>query len=197
MFEAVLALVSTTALLLGSPGPAPLALAATSATYGFRNGIPFLLGILAGLSIAIFAAATGLATLFSLYPKAQLVCQYVGAAYILFIAYRIASAPAITSNAEMSAPKFRDGFILNLFNPKAYAAFLAIFSQFILPISHPQIKYVATAITCLIVATIVDIIWLAMGGLLKPVFKSPLHSRVIRIVFAVLMIYFVYLALLN
>ncbi len=43
MVESIVALITASALLLGSPGPAPLALAATGATYGIKGGIPFLL----------------------------------------------------------------------------------------------------------------------------------------------------------
>jgi len=46
MTESVLALIIATSVLLGSPGPAPLALAATSATFGIKNSLPFYFGIL-------------------------------------------------------------------------------------------------------------------------------------------------------
>ena len=188
LFEPVISLIVATGLLLGSPGPAPLALAATGATYGIRKGIPFLIGILFGLSFAIVGASVGLAALFSAFPNLQIVCQLIGAAYIVYIAYKIATAPTISNDISHCAPQFKDGFILNLLNPKAYAAFLAIFTQFLLPFSDIWLSYTATGLTCLFVATVVDILWLCFGGLLKPIFKHPLHARVVRITFAVLMI---------
>ena len=48
MIEALLTIAFTTAILLGSPGPAPIALAATGAAQGFTRGLPFLCGILLG-----------------------------------------------------------------------------------------------------------------------------------------------------
>jgi threonine/homoserine/homoserine lactone efflux protein len=193
--ESLLALVTTTALLLGSPGPAPLALAATGATFGFKKGIPFLIGILTGLSVAIIAATAGLAALFLSFPSLQSVCQLVGAMYIGYIAFKIATAPIVTSDDSTNVPRYRDGFILNLLNPKAYAAFLAIFSQFLLPFAEVQISYIATGLVCLLVATLVDVLWLALGGLLKPVFAAPKQARAIRIVFAILMVAAVVFAL--
>jgi threonine/homoserine/homoserine lactone efflux protein len=188
LIESLLTLITTTALLLGSPGPAPLALAATGATYGFKKGVPFLLGILAGLSIAIFGASVGLAALFSTFPSVKVAFQIIGALYIGYIAFKIATAPTLASNTTNNAPRFRDGFILNLLNPKAYAAFLAIFSQFLLPFDQIQTSYAITSIICLIVATVVDVLWLAMGGVLRPVFSKPTQARFIRTVFAVLMV---------
>lgn len=189
MIEALLTLVPVVALLLGSPGPAPLALAAVSASFGIKKGIAFLCGILAGLAVAMIGAVIGLSALFSLYPSSRLVVQIIGGLYIFYVAFKIASAPVIIdSKSQNKTPTFADGFILNLLNPKAYAAFLAIFSQFSLPMQSSSTSLLATASVCMVVALLVDSAWLALGGILKPLFKKPLQARILRIVFAVLMI---------
>jgi len=196
MLEALLTLITATALLLGSPGPAPLALAATGATYGTKKGLPFLLGILAGLSCVIIGTTTGLSALFFTFPNIKTICQILGALYIAYIAVKIATAPIVTVAKTDAAPSFINGFVLNLLNPKAYAAFLAIFSQFVLPYPETRISYLITGLTCLAVASVVDVLWLAFGGLLKPIFAQPRQARAIRIVFAVLMLIAVAMALL-
>lgn len=188
MFESFLSLIIATALLLGSPGPAPLALAATGAAYGVKKGIPFLAGILFGLSVAIIGATVGLASLLSSFPNLRFICQVFGAMYICYIAFKIATAPIVSSNTSKFSPSFKDGFILNLLNPKAYAAFLAIFSQFLLPFTNSTVGYLVTGITCLLVAIVVDALWLFFGGALKPVFADPKQARAIRILFAGLML---------
>ncbi len=195
MVESFIVLITTTALLLGSPGPAPLALAATGATFGVKKGIPFLAGILVGLSVAIVGATAGLAALFSQFPSFRVICQVIGGAYILYVAFKIASAPVVNSHKAQTAPNFKDGFILNLLNPKAYAAFLAIFSQFLLPFSDTTIGYIVTGLTCLMVATLVDTLWLMFGGLLRPIFSKPKQARAIRIAFAIFMVLAVVYAL--
>ena len=184
MLDAYLSLITTTALLLGSPGPAPLALAATGATYGTKQGLPFLCGILTGLIFVIVGTTAGLSVLFTTFPNVRSICQILGALYIAFIAFKIATAPIITTEKKQTAPRFIDGFILNLINPKAYAAFLAIFTQFILPYTDTTISYLMTGLCCLAVAIVVDILWLGFGGLLKPIFSEPRQARIIRIIFA-------------
>ncbi len=177
-------------LLLGSPGPAPLALAATGATYGARGGMPFLAGILSGLAVAIVVAATGLAALFELWPKLALSLQVLGALYITWIAWRIATAPVISERPTRGRqrPRFADGFLLNLLNPKAYAAFLALFSQFLLPQQPLFAAYLATGLCIFLTATVVDLAWLGLGSAIRPWFQRPLAARVIRVGFAVAMI---------
>ncbi len=196
MLESFLSLIATTTLLLGSPGPAPIALAATGAAFGIKKTIPFLLGILVGLLCAIIATIAGLSVLFASFPNLRLICQLIGAVYIAYIAYKIATSPILSDSASQIAPSFRDGFILNLLNPKAYAAFAAIFSQFLLPFSNFVIAYISTGLVCFLIATIVDVIWLCFGGVLKPIFSHPMQARGIRIVFAVLMLAAVVYALM-
>ena len=190
MTEAIIALVSATALLLGSPGPAPLALAGTSAAFGIRRGLPFLLGILAGLSVAIVGATAGLAALFQAHPSARVFVEVLGAAYICYVALKIAKGPVLDTDGKggRTAPRFIDGFILNLLNPKAYAAFLAVFSQFLLPFPEQAAAFASTAVICLLVAAAVDFAWLCFGGVIGPLFKSPRAARAMRVAFAVVML---------
>ncbi len=190
MFESIISLIVATSLLLGSPGPAPLALAATGATYGIKPSIPFLFGLLGGLAIAIIGASVGFAALFSAFPNVKSIVQVAGALYIVYLAQKIARAPVLGLSDEVSesSPTLIDGFVLNLLNPKAYAALLAIFSQFILPLQTDSLSYIATGIICFMVAIIVDIAWLALGGVLRPFFASPTSARILRVTFAVLMV---------
>lgn len=189
MVESLTTLIVVTALLLGSPGPAPLALAATGAVYGIRQGIPFLAGILVGLAVAATGAAVGAASLLAAAPQLSLAVRLAGGGYILYIAWRIASGPVALAEDEIdrTRPKFRDGFILNLLNPKAYAALFAIYSQFSLPLPAAGARYVATALVCLAVAAVVDAIWLAAGGAIRPVFAEPRQARALRVAFGVAM----------
>lgn len=185
MFESFITLFTVTLLLLGSPGPAPIALAATGATFGTRRGLPFLFGILFGLCFAIVATMTGLVALFSQLPMLRVVFQFVGGGYMIYVAFKIATASVLEDQDEQFAPSFRDGLILNILNPKVYAAFLAIFSQFLLPFSDVYLSYLVTALTCFIVAVIVDVLWLMGGNFLRPFFVKPVQARMIRMLFAI------------
>ena len=190
MLESIISLIVATSLLLGSPGPAPIALAATAATFGIKKGIPFLVGILCGLIVVITGSTVGLTTLFSAFPKIKIIVQVVGVLYIIYVALKIARAPVLSMRDEVSStvPSIVDGFLLNLLNPKAYAAFFALLTQFLIPLQTEFQSYLVTAIICFSVAVIVDTLWLFLGGLLGPVFESPRSARILRVTFAVLMV---------
>jgi len=186
---AIASLVLTAALVLGSPGPAPVALAASSATFGLRRSLSFYAGLMIGLAMVALASAVGLGALFSNFPNVRRVFETVSALYIVYLAYRIATAspPTDPSNAG-GAPRLRDGVLLNVINPKSYAAFLAIFSQSILPVDSTPWAYGLTAVTCLAVAASTNLCWMASGQLLTSWLRRPRAARLIRGVFAIAMV---------
>jgi len=189
MATALASLVLTAALVLGSPGPAPVALAASSATFGLRRSLPFYCGIMAGLAMVALASAAGLGVLFSSFPNVRRVFEGAAALYIVYLAYRIATAPPSTDSSNAArAPRFRDGLLLNVINPKSYAAFLAVFSQSMLPIDSMPWAYGFTAVTCLAVAAATNMVWMTSGLLLTSWLRRPRAARVIRSVFAIAMV---------
>ena len=114
---------------MGSPGPATISLAAMGAAFGFRVSLPYLAGIILGTATVLLMIAAGLTTLLLAFPKVLLVVSLIAAAYILYLAWKIATAPVgIDSNHQEAAPNFTSGFVLAIANPKAFAAIGAVYS---------------------------------------------------------------------
>jgi threonine/homoserine/homoserine lactone efflux protein len=197
--EAVISLLLTALLLMGSPGPATLALAATGASVGFQQGLSFLAGILLGLAFVITSAGLGLAALFTQFAQLRIAFQIAGALYILYLAYRIATAPVLANGAEASSrlPGLRDGLLLNVLNVKAYAVFVAIFSGFVLPMQSPAAAYLITGLLCFSVGLTVNIGWLWFGGAIRPLFTNAHSALHLRRLFALLMVASVLIVLLG
>ncbi|OXS02354.1 hypothetical protein AMR44_02840 [Shewanella algae] len=172
MLEAISLLGVATVLLLGSPGPAPMTLAALGAAQGFRCSLPFLGGLIAGLLLIMLAAASGLVSLLQSFPMFATTLKWLGAAYIVYLAYRIATSPLIMANGNNSVG-FKNGLLFNLMNPKAYMALLSLLSQFALPLDSPVASYALTIVLCLLLAIVVDGLWLALGKLAGSKLQSP------------------------
>jgi len=183
--DALITLLIAAIVLLGSPGPATMSLAAVGATAGITKGTPYLLGILTGLVSAMVGAIIGVAAIFVQWPDARLVVQSLGALYITYIAYRIASAPIVGSNDtdEHATPNFRDGLVLNLLNPKLYAGFFVLFSEFMLPLSNATAQFAMTGAVLSVVGIVVDSIWLGVGSSIQALFAHPRFARRIRVLF--------------
>ncbi len=184
----LVSLAVATALLLGSPGPVPVALAATGATYGVRNGIPFLTGVVVGLTLVLMATLAGLFMLLALHPAIEIALLVLSTVYLLYIAFKIATASTDLANQQSQAPSLKDGVIFNLINPKAYAAILALLSP-LTAFDSGQVEHlIAAGAVIVLVGLLVDSLWLAFGGLLKPVFVRPQQQLAMRYTFASLLV---------
>ena len=124
--------------LLLTPGPAVLYIVARSVEQGRAAGLVSVLGIHLGTIVHITAAAVGLSALVVSSALAFAIVKYLGAAYLIWIGIRTLDgqgpdpeAPAVP--AEPLRRAFRDGFVVNLFNPKTAIFFLAFLPQFVDP----------------------------------------------------------------
>lgn len=196
MFDAYISLIIFSLLLLGSPGPAPLAIAATGAIFGVRKGFIFLLGLLLGFLIVLVLQGLVLLLLVGQNQWLMQCLQVLGFLYVLYIAYKIATAPIQQDDEKMgSPPNLLDGVILNVTNPKAYAAMTIVYSQMLLPYSSSELAYITTALVCFGVVIFVDLLWLFLGKLIRPFIQDVNTGRMVRWVFAVLMVIAVFLAM--
>ena len=115
--------------LVGSPGPATLSLAAAGAAFDREAARVYLFGIVTGAALVILAVAAGTVTAILSVPYAGAALAAVSFAYLGYLAYRIATAPPV-GTGRAAAPGFMTGLVFNLSNPKAYAAFAALFAGF-------------------------------------------------------------------
>jgi threonine/homoserine/homoserine lactone efflux protein len=124
--------------LLLTPGPAVLFIVAHSVEQGRAAGLVSVLGIHLGTIVHITAAAVGLSALVVSSALAFAIIKYLGAVYLIWIGIRtlLAKDPDPEAPAVPTEPLrrvFRDGFVVNLFNPKTAIFFLAFLPQFVDP----------------------------------------------------------------
>ena len=130
--------VAASVVLLLTPGPAVLFIVARSVEQGRAAGLASVLGIHLGTIVHITAAAVGLSALLVSSALAFAIVKYLGAAYLIWIGIRtfMAKDPDPEAPSMPAAPLrrvFRDGFVVNLFNPKTAIFFLAFLPQFVRP----------------------------------------------------------------
>jgi threonine/homoserine/homoserine lactone efflux protein len=194
--DGVLGFVLAGIALTGSPGPATLSLAASGAAFGARRSLGYLNGIIAGVVAVMAMVASGLTALVLALPGAAPVVALIAAAYIVYLAWRIATAPPLVEQDRARPPSFLGGFFLALVNPKAYAAMAALFSGFVLIRERPELDGTVKALLLLAIMIVVDLAWLLAGSALTRRFCERAANRAINLTFAALLIASVGLALL-
>ena len=182
--------------LAGSPGPATLSLTATGAAFGARRGAAYLAGIVVGMVAVMAVVASGLVGLMLAIPGAKPAVTILAAAYFIYLAWRIATAPPLgDETAQRRAPTFAAGLLLSLVNPKGYAAMAALYSGFVLVQDRIALDIAAKMTTLVVIIVAVNVAWLSAGAALTGLFRDPATNRAINIAFAVLLVASVLLAL--
>jgi len=129
--------VAAALVLLLTPGPAVLFIVARSVEQGRLAGFISDLGIHSATLVHVAAAALGLSALLASSALAFSVVKYAGAAYLIWIGLRKIFGRADAPGDDQTLVRysywqlFRDGFIVNLLNPKTALFFLAFLPQFI------------------------------------------------------------------
>ncbi len=118
---------------IGTPGPANMALMATGARFGFRGALPFVAGVALGKQLVIWPVGFGLMELADQVPVVFTALKYVSAAYVLWLAWRVARMRIGTRGGAEEAPGFRAGLWVHPLNPKAWAMIVAAFTGFVGP----------------------------------------------------------------
>lgn len=123
---------------LAIPGPGNLALLTATAKGGVRAGIAATLGVIAGDQALLWMAVAGVATLLITYPAAFAVVQWVGAAYLAWLGFKLVMAkPGDAPVLELKPHHYlRQAFVITVFNPKAIVFYMAFFPLFVDPAVH-------------------------------------------------------------
>lgn len=183
--------------LMGSPGPATLSTAAVGASFGWRRGLPYLGGIVAGTAAVLLLIATGVTAVVLAVPALATVITVVAAAYILYLAWRIATAPPLSKeNTAAKAPAFPGGFLLAVANPKAFAAIGAVYAGHSVVPGELAADAAAKVAALALVIVLVNSAWLLFGSLIAHALHDPKKSRIANVTFAILLVVSVALALL-
>jgi threonine/homoserine/homoserine lactone efflux protein len=188
-YDELLAFILVGTALMGSPGPATLSLAATGAAFDIRAARNYLFGLTIGAMLVVIGVAAGIFAAIIAIPNAAEVLSVIAIAYLGYLAFKIATAPPVGEpSSPTDGPGFMTGFILNLSNPKAYAAFAALFSGFqLIPESPVQSTYLQVFV-CFAILCVVNPAWLYAGNTLRHMLRNEKTSRRVNIGFAVLLV---------
>jgi threonine/homoserine/homoserine lactone efflux protein len=126
-------------LLLLVPGPAVLYIVARSVEQGRKAGLASVCGITTGTLVHVLAATLGLSALLASSALAFTLVKFAGAGYLVYVGLRRILTRAETPGEQLELPRrglrrvYRDGFFVNLLNPKTALFFLAFLPQFVDP----------------------------------------------------------------
>lgn len=148
-------LVSATAFavsMAGTPGPNNAMLTSSGSLWGFRRTVPHMLGVSIGFPIMLLAVASGLGTLLRHHPSVLTAMRWLGAAYLLYLAWKIATArpdieasdpPNDTHSARAENARhplsFLQAVLFQWVNPKAWLVTISALATVASAGGHPSV----------------------------------------------------------
>jgi threonine/homoserine/homoserine lactone efflux protein len=170
-----------------TPGPNNLMSMMNAERFGLVKSLPFNLGIFCGFFFIMALSALFTGTLYELMPQVTPVMVWVGAAYILWLAYVVARDKPRSARELMESNSFLAGLLLQFMNVKIMLYGLTAFSAFILPHYSGVATIVAFALFLAAAGCSANLLWAAAGAVFRRFFA--LYRRPFNWVMAASLVY--------
>lgn len=120
------------------PGPGNLALITSTGKGGIAGGLAATLGVIAGDQVLLWSAVAGVSAVMVAYPAAFHLVQWLGAAYLAWMGFKMLMAKASDAPILLIKPRHyaRQALLITLLNPKAIVFYMAFFPLFVDPARH-------------------------------------------------------------
>ncbi len=166
-----------------TPGPNNIMLTASGAAFGYRRTVPHMLGITAGFPLMTLAVGLGLGEAFSRYPFLHEALKWAGAAYLLYLAWRVANAGGPDSTGVAAKPlTFVEAALFQWVNPKAWTMVLSAVPAFTTVGGGADYNAELLTITAVFAALCLPSasLWCGFGMAIRRLIQNPATLRVIN-----------------
>jgi threonine/homoserine/homoserine lactone efflux protein len=171
-----------------TPGPNNTILLASGINYGFKRTVPMVLGVAFGFPFMIGIVGLGLGKVFESYPIIYSTLKYVGSAYMLWLAWKIAkSTPSEANAAEKPPMSFMQGALFQWINPKAWVMAVTATSAYTLASDYH--RGLAVVVTTFVLMGLTSASgWALFGAGLRDLMNDPRYFRQINIALAIALV---------
>ena len=176
-----------TAAMTGTPGPNNMMLTASGANFGYLRTLPHMLGICFGMFFLTIAIAAGLGVIFQQFPVVQTTLKWTASAYLLYLAWRIASAPP-PAQQQTSGNRPMNWFEAAGFqfvNPKAWMMSIAAIGTFSLSGGDYWLSAFSISAIFMLIGFPCISCWAGFGTLIGKIMKTAQQWRLFNIAMGV------------
>ncbi len=172
-----------------TPGPANISSSSLGVLYGFRRTSQYQGGLAAGVFLMMLASGLVSASLLRWLPALAPALCYLGAAYILVLAYGILRASYTFAERGTKPLGFGHGLLLQLSNPKLVVYALTLFSSFLAPIAGSAAGLIVAALLLAAVSACATSVWALFGAGIKTRLHNPRFKRWVNVSLALFLVY--------
>ena len=172
-----------------TPGPSNIMLTAAGAQVGIVRGLPCLLGVTTGMGLMMFVVLFGLGSVVLEHPLVLVALNWLGAAFLLWLSWKIATSPAPTEGVPRRGPiGYVGAAIFQWVSPKSWLVAASSASTFLsAEAGSPIGQAISLAGLFVLVALPSCFLWLAFGAVVQRVLHTPRRSRIFNATMGVLL----------
>jgi threonine/homoserine/homoserine lactone efflux protein len=173
----------------GTPGPNNVMVLASGVNYGYRRTLPHIFGINIGFSLMMFVMALGLGNVFVAEPRLQWLLKIVGVTYMLWLAWKIATASGISDGRARGRPMtFLEGAAFQWVNVKAWMMILGAISVYG-PVGYgPFDTALFLSLVMLVAGAPPTHVWTLFGVGIRRFLQNPNALKAFNITMALLLV---------
>jgi threonine/homoserine/homoserine lactone efflux protein len=173
----------------GSPGPNNVMVTATASQFGLRRTLPQIVGFTAGLGTMMLLMALGLGEVVAAFPALHDILKWIGGAYLLYLAWRIATAAGPQAQDGRAKPlSFIGAALFQLVNPKSWIASLGTVTTYMVADAAVWPQALTLAAVFVAVGTPAVTAWALFGHAAAKLLKDPRRLRVFNLGMAALLV---------
>ena len=167
-----------------TPGPNNIMLLASGLNFGVRRTVPHLAGVAIGFAIMVLLVGLGVGAVFQAWPALYTALKIAGAAYLLWLAARIAMAGTIEEGEAGARPlTFIEAALFQWVNPKGWVMAIGAVTSYAAIAGFPANMALIAAIFGAI-GSVASGLWVVFGVALKGLLGSPRAVRVFNVAMA-------------
>lgn len=171
-----------------TPGPNNIMLLASGINHGVRRSLPHYIGVCFGFLFLVVCVGIGLGALFKQSPLLHQTLQLVGAVYLVYFAWKIASTKSASSSMEIQRPiTFIQAFLFQWVNPKAWIIAIGAIATFTVQ-SRIAASIAAIAVMYLVMGLLTMGLWMTLGASLQKILSTGKRRRIFNLFMAILLL---------
>ena len=182
----LLALVLFAAVSTVTPGPNNIMLMVSGVNFGIRRTLPQMAGIFTGLIVIVMASGLGLGYVFAEYPIVRVTVMFLGIAYTLYLAVRIAAAGSLGGGSLAHPLRYLPSVAFQWVNPKLWAMAITAVALYVRPV-HAMADTALLTVVFSLVNIPVMLLWAGFGVGLREVLQVPGRIRIFNIAMGLLL----------
>jgi cysteine/O-acetylserine efflux protein len=172
-----------------TPGPNNISSASMGVLYGYRDTLKYMLGIVTGFFLVMLLCGWTSTVLLKVLPSFETALRFVGAGYILWLAFETLKTSYTFQESNQSPMGFGRGLLLQVLNLKAIVYGLTLYSTFLVPITDSPVLLVLSATFLATLAFCSVSIWALFGSAIRTALYQARIRQSVNLVLSLLLVY--------